>query len=565
MARLRAEANTGSARIAADQVDQVERAAKGVEHAGIRAAARLAGVSIPLRALSRGAGFIGGLVGAEVILQGFGDAIKASEKLQKELGDLRREGGLSVEATARLGAQATATGTDIGALAEAIKSLRGTGETFDQARARLEGIADVSERAAAAQRTFGDSASKIAPLLAQEASAAGIAADKLARLRELTLRSEIARVTAGIGPDEGVLGIGGTIKDQQESVRLQQQIADERRKAVGSFLGLPVGHGLLGAFTKEDLEAMDAAERRWYANKAAAIQYDRAAIKAGDDTADLAKRLGDLRVGLSPEAAKALDIAVKMHLDEASIASVLRAFGADLENVSADAISRAVKSGLDVQLSGAFRAGVLDPLTSATEDREATLERIKDLEENIADRHRSSARESFDFSKAELQERLRARDAEHAFFSFRERITKGTDTSRLDARDLREKAKLEDHLAKLDKDHPFLSREKAVAEYAAKNLRQWLGLDDWHTQMDDAGRPINRLVNSANGAKLTIDFISSDGSFREEGEVQDPEDILAVVTEAIHGGTLRVRHRRAATPAAAFTGFGGSGAGGRRL
>lgn len=509
-------------------IESVQGFGRGIQRAGVREIASSFGLRLPLGALASGGTFIGGLLLVEEAFKQVQAAFAESDKLAKSLGDLSVQAALDVDQTARLGAAAIAAGVDLGALAKGAEALRGSGLTFDEARAKITAIEDPALRAATAQRLFGDSARALTPLLSNEGAAAGATADQIARLREIQLRQEIAQAAkppAGTSPLDQAVQFVKDIQAGDDLLKrraaFQQQYLKEHLAAGASnaeFLKVQAesvtafeqstakqieeGHAADEAAARlTELTKTETAGTKALAEMAAASDATEAAIgrlTRGFDAADIAAlrlptamdaatrsafdALSTAGV-LGPETQKALDIAVKLHLDPATTSDVLKDFE-NISDLSASSISGAIGDRLRKELADDFSAARLEPLLRAQEEELSIQDRIAEIQQSMDDRHRKALLDGEKFSKSELDAQTRARSEEKAFFAFRD--TSGTARAALqDKHDADEIAKLQKQLADISVLHPDLTAEIAAAQSTEKTLKLEVSVD-LNASSDDA-------------------------------------------------------------------------------
>jgi hypothetical protein len=464
------------------------------------------GLGIPL---TFGLATAGGLIAGEAIGKAFSAAQEQIAKTTAALASLRAETGLSVDDTARMAAGAEAAGVSVESLSAAVGGLQGKGIAFDDAIAKLRGIEDGSLRAAEATRLFGgEQAKAIAPLLT-----GGFGAETQRRAQELAQLQRLDQVSKALEQRSGGNSpfiVGGLASIFNEATT-RFGLAFERQRA-RARAEAQVERNPLATFADRQ-RAADAAEaafdRELAARIARAQQIDRDAeiekrfsaaqyqgtqalkdMSAASAAADQA--LGNLgnrmtaaeraTLGLSssiserlraaldpltafgaldPDISRALDIALKAELDPASTALIVQQLQG-IGDFASSTITDAINKSLGTRLTSIGESR-LQSLLGIQEQRASIAERIADIEERITERHQQNAKLAFDFSKAELDAKVKDREEEKAFFAFRERGT-AADTAKADERDRREIAKLQAQLAASERVQPDLDKQIAAAQ-----------------------------------------------------------------------------------------------------
>lgn len=497
---------TRTTELAANAVQQDQiRIARGLGQGFARGAG--AGLGIPL---SFGLAVTGGLIVGQLIGREWQEAQQRLEKLMESLGTLRTESGLTVEGTARIAAAAAEAGVSVDSLGGAIAAIRGKGVAFDEAIEKLRTIEDTNLRAAEAARLFGaEQAKAIAPLIQRGPLAAGAdrRAQEFADLQRLDQAGKVLEQRAG-GSVFLLSGIARFFQEAGTGAQFFTQKSEAMTEAARKFAAEHPG-----ATAEEVNEAWraggDAFEQALrdaagfadeldragnVAEKFSAKQFEgtRALAEMSEKAAAADSALGSLTdrmtaqeravLGLAtsineevrtafdaltsagaldPDVARALDIAVQAHLDPASTALIVQQLQG-IGDFAGSSITDSINKALAGQLTS-IAENRLQSLLSVQQQRESIAERIADIEARIADRHQQNAKLAFDFSKAELDQKLRAREDEKAFFAFRDRSS-AADTARADARDRREIEKLQEQLAASEKAHPDLARQIEAAE-----------------------------------------------------------------------------------------------------
>lgn len=505
-----------------------QRAARGFGQGILRGAA--IGTGLPLY---YGLVTVAGLLAGETIGKAFAAANEQITKTQNALAALRSQTGLSVEGTAKLAATAQAAGVSIEALGTAEAALHGKGIAFDDAITKLRSIEDVTDRAIEATRLFGaEQAKAVAPLLTaagptnlfQQPSLGGRIrpadadqqqqASHLAYLQRVDqLNKALDARSGGTGSTFAITGIIEFLKEAGTGLNFLTQQTKAQEDAERAFLESHPG-AAYEEIHQAGLDAIETFKKSLQASTASADELDRVAqiaqkfsgaqnagtqsliemSKAARTTDDALKGLGtamdaaerkavgiskslssdliqqfnklDVAGFIAPDTAQAVKLLVQADVDPRSVNAIFE----QLQGIS-DLASSTITAAFNESTAASLRTigeNRLQSVLSIQEQRVGITQRIADIEDQIAQRQAQNAKLSFDFSKAELDQKLRDRENEKAFFSFRD--TGKTDTSKQDARDRAEIAKLQQQLADSQRVHPDLAGEITRAEALRDSL-----------------------------------------------------------------------------------------------